>query len=102
MGRPAHRRSAGHRPRSNRDKPLSGRPDPEFETLSLRLVSTHESALLDLDRLGSRFCLIVFDECHHLPGPAYGLSATYTIAPLRLGLTAPPVRREMAYTHLDI
>ncbi len=30
-------------------------------------VTTYDSAYLNMDRLGNRFGLIVFDECHHLP-----------------------------------
>ena len=54
-----------------------------------------------MERLGHRFGLIVFDECHHLPGPTYGLAATSAIAPFRLGLTATPERADNAHTHLD-
>ena len=54
-----------------------------------------------MDRLGNRFGFIVFDECHHLPGPTYGLAATCAIAPYRLGLTATPERADNAHTHLD-
>ena len=54
-----------------------------------------------MDRLGNRFGFIVFDECHHLPGPTYGLAATCAIAPFRLGLTATPERADNAHTHLD-
>ncbi len=36
-------------------------------------VTTYDSAYLNMDRLGNRFGFIVFDECHHLPGPTYGL-----------------------------
>ena len=56
---------------------------------------------MNMDRLGHRFGLIVFDECHHLPGPTYGLSAISAIAPFRLGLTATPERADNAHTHLD-
>jgi superfamily II DNA or RNA helicase len=64
-------------------------------------VTTYDSAYLNMDRLGNRFGLIVFDECHHLPGPTYGLAATCAIAPFRLGLTATPERADMAHMHLD-
>jgi superfamily II DNA or RNA helicase len=64
-------------------------------------VTTYDSAYLNMERLGNRFGLIVFDECHHLPGPTYGLSATSAIAPFRLGLTATPERADNAHTHLD-
>jgi superfamily II DNA or RNA helicase len=64
-------------------------------------VTTYDSAYLNMERLGNRFGLIVFDECHHLPGPTYGLAATCAIAPFRLGLTATPERADNAHTHLD-
>lgn len=64
-------------------------------------VTTYDSAYLNLDRLGNRFGLIVFDECHHLPGPTYGLAATCAIAPFRLGLTATPERADMGHERLD-
>jgi superfamily II DNA or RNA helicase len=64
-------------------------------------VTTYDSAYLNMERLGNRFGLIVFDECHHLPGPTYGLAATCAIAPYRLGLTATPERADNAHTHLD-
>jgi superfamily II DNA or RNA helicase len=64
-------------------------------------VTTYDSAYLNMDRLGNKFGLIVFDECHHLPGPTYGLAAICAIAPFRLGLTATPERADNAHTHLD-
>ena len=64
-------------------------------------VTTYDSAYLNMERLGNRFGFIVFDECHHLPGPTYGLAATCAIAPFRLGLTATPERADNAHTHLD-
>jgi superfamily II DNA or RNA helicase len=64
-------------------------------------VTTYDSAYMNLDRLGNKFGLIVFDECHHLPGPTYGLAATGAIAPFRLGLTATPERADNAHTQLD-
>ncbi|WP_337174827.1 DEAD/DEAH box helicase family protein [Paludisphaera sp.] len=64
-------------------------------------VTTYDSAYINMERLGDRFGLIVFDECHHLPGATYGLSAICSIAPFRLGLTATPERADNAHTHLD-
>lgn len=55
-------------------------------------VTTYESAYIHMDRLGDRFGLIVFDECHHLPGPAFSDAARMSAAPWRLGLTATPDR----------
>lgn len=64
-------------------------------------VTTYDSAYMNMDRIGRKFGLIVFDECHHLPGPTYGLAATCAIAPYRLGLTATPERADNAHTQLD-
>lgn len=57
-------------------------------------VTTYDSAHIHLDRWGNRFGLLVFDECHHLPGPSYMASALGAIAPYRLGLTATPERTD--------
>ncbi|MBL8783602.1 MAG: DEAD/DEAH box helicase family protein [Deltaproteobacteria bacterium] len=55
-------------------------------------VTTYDSAHIHLERLADRFGLVVFDECHHLPSPAYSQTAEGMIAPFRLGLTATPER----------
>jgi superfamily II DNA or RNA helicase len=57
-------------------------------------VTTYDSAYIHLDRWGNRFGLLVFDECHHLPGPTYLTAALGSIAPYRLGLTATPERAD--------
>jgi superfamily II DNA or RNA helicase len=57
-------------------------------------VTTYDSAYLHMEHLGARFGLVVFDECHHLPGPTYSLSARLCLAPFRLGLTATPERAD--------
>jgi superfamily II DNA or RNA helicase len=57
-------------------------------------VTTYDSAYIYLERWGNRFGLVVFDECHHLPGPTYLIAATGSIAPFRLGLTATPERAD--------
>jgi len=64
-------------------------------------VTTYDSAYQNMARLGNRFGLLVFDECHHLPGPTYGMAAIESIAPFRLGLTATPERSDNAHTQLD-
>lgn len=66
-------------------------------------VTTYDSAYLHMEHLGARFGMLVFDECHHLPGASYGLSARLSLAPFRLGLTATPERsdgREVELTEL--
>lgn len=57
-------------------------------------ITTYASAFRFMERLGARFGLIVFDECHHLPGNVYRDAATLAIAPFRLGLTATPDRAD--------
>lgn len=51
-------------------------------------VTTYDSAHIYLERWSNRFCLLIFDECHHLPGPTYSMIAIGALAPYRLGLTA--------------
>ena len=57
-------------------------------------VATYDSAFLHAERLGNRFGLVVFDECHHLPSESYAFAARACIAPYRLGLTATPERAD--------
>ncbi|MBX3202297.1 MAG: DEAD/DEAH box helicase [Labilithrix sp.] len=64
-------------------------------------VTTYDSAYLHMEHLGSRFGLVVFDECHHLPSPTYALAARLSIAPFRLGLTATPERADGLDAALD-
>ena len=51
-------------------------------------VSTYDSALLNIEFIGSRFALLIADECHHLPSAENRLCAAMAIAPFRLGLSA--------------
>src|SRR4051812_7771526 len=57
-------------------------------------VTTYDSAYIHLERWGNRFGLLVFDECHHLPGPTYMAAAVGSLAPFRLGFTATPERAD--------
>ena len=57
-------------------------------------VTTYDSAYIHMERFGNRFGLLVFDECHHLPGPTYATAAELSLAPFRLGLTATPERED--------
>ncbi len=64
-------------------------------------VTTYDSAYLHMENLGARFGLLVFDECHHLPGPTYAMAARLSLAPFRLGLTATPLRSDGREGALD-
>lgn len=64
-------------------------------------ATTYDSACIHMDRLGDKFGLIIFDECHHLPGPIRRDAARMSAAPRRLGLTATPERTDGKHTDLD-
>ena len=72
----------------------------EHHTSSLT-VSTYDSAQIHVEHEGHAFGLIIFDECHHLPGPSYRWIAKMAVAPYRLGLTATPERSDGGEALLD-
>jgi superfamily II DNA or RNA helicase len=55
-------------------------------------ISTYDSAQIHMEHEGNAFGFVIFDECHHLPGPSYRWIAKMAIAPYRLGLSATPER----------
>lgn len=57
-------------------------------------VTTYASAYIHLERWANRYGLVIFDECHHLPGASYMEAAHAGLAPFRLGLTATPERAD--------
>lgn len=57
-------------------------------------VATYDSAAIHIERLGDKFGLLIFDECHHLPAPQYQSIALGAIAPFRLGLSATVARSD--------
>lgn len=63
-------------------------------------VITYESAARH-PRLLTRFGLLIADEVHHLPAPAYRRIAESAVAPYRLGLTATPERADAGHLVLD-
>lgn len=65
-------------------------------------ITTYDSAYLHMENLGSRFGLVIFDECHHLPGDAFSLAARCCLAPFRLGLTATPERADGRHSELEL
>jgi len=77
-----------------------GGGDYDFQDIT---VTTYDSAAIKIEQWGNKFGFLVFDECHHLPGPTYSLAAIGSLAPFRLGLTATPERAdggEMIYPGL--
>jgi superfamily II DNA or RNA helicase len=74
--------------------------DNEFRVEAVS-VTTYDSAYIHMDRLGNRFALIIFDECHHLPAPVRCDAARMSAAPLRLGLSATPDRSDGRHVDLD-
>jgi superfamily II DNA or RNA helicase len=64
-------------------------------------VTTYDSAWIHMERLGAKFALIIFDECHHLPGEVRRDAARMCAAPLRLGLTATHQRSDGRHVDLD-
>ncbi|TWT73155.1 DEAD/DEAH box helicase [Allorhodopirellula solitaria] len=64
-------------------------------------VTTYDSAAMHMPRLGNQFQLILFDECHHLPGAMRQDAARMSAAPFRMGLTATPDRRDGNHALLD-
>lgn len=65
-----------------------------YSDLQPLTVATYDSALLHVQSKGNRFGLLVFDECHHLPGEQTQYVALASVAPYRLGLTATPERSD--------
>lgn len=64
-------------------------------------ITTYDSAYIHIERIGNLFGLVIFDECHHLPGETYSLAANFCLAPFRLGLSATPERADGLHYMLD-
>lgn len=64
-------------------------------------VTTYDSACIHMEKFGNRFALVVFDECHHLPGAVRRDAALMSPAPCRLGLTATPERSDGRHDDLS-
>lgn len=64
-------------------------------------VSTYDSAVLNMEFLGNKFGLAIYDECHHLPGEINRKSASMCLAPYRLGLSATPEREDGAFEIME-
>ena len=78
-----------------------GRVGGGEHTIEDLTVTTYDSAVIHLEKLGNRFGMVVFDEVHHLPGPTYSLAAEGMIAPFRLGLTATLERPDGAHEGIE-
>lgn len=69
------------------------------EVLSLT-ITTYDSAARQIERLGNRFGMLLFDEVHHLPSEFYRCIAEFSLAPYRLGLTATLERADSRHLEL--
>lgn len=65
------------------------------------LIATYDSAAIYAEKLGNRYGLLVFDECHHLPSDFTRTIAEYSLAPYRLGLTATMERSDGKHEDLS-
>src|ERR687886_887813 len=65
-----------------------------FFELGALTVTTYASAFRFMERLGDRFGLFIYDECHPLPSGSHRYAAEFALAPFRLGLTATPERTD--------
>jgi superfamily II DNA or RNA helicase len=65
------------------------------------LISTYDSAAIQIESLGDLYGLLICDECHHLPTDFYRVVAEYSIAPYRLGLSATPERSDGKHQDLE-
>ena len=72
-----------------------------YYEVNLLTVTTYPSAVNHMDRLGNRWGLLLFDECHHLPGPLYSHAAEMAIAPYRLAFTATLERQDGRHALLE-
>ncbi len=66
------------------------------------LISTYDSAAIQIESLGDLYGLLICDECHHLPTDFYRVVAEYSIAPYRLGLSATPERSDGKHQDLEL
>lgn len=55
-------------------------------------LSTYDSAVLHVERLGAYWPMLIFDECHHLSSESAQLFCEKSAAIYRLGLSATPFR----------
>ena len=64
-------------------------------------VTTYDSACIHMEKFGNQFAMLVFDECHHLPGDVRRDAARMSAAPLRMGLTATLQRSDGRHADLE-
>jgi superfamily II DNA or RNA helicase len=72
-----------------------------YYEVNLLTVTTYPSAVNTMERLGNQWGLLIFDECHHLPGEMYSHAAQMAIAPYRLALTATLERQDGRHEILE-
>lgn len=64
------------------------------KTLEAITISTYDSAYINVENLGNKFKLLIFDEVHHLPSEGYRHIAEMCASPYRMGLTATYKRED--------
>lgn len=64
-------------------------------------VTTYDSACIHMEQFGDQFALLIFDECHHLPGEVRRDAARMSAAPMRMGLTATLERSDGRHADLE-
>jgi len=64
-------------------------------------VMTYDSAYINAEVIGTRFGLIIADECHHAVSESYRRVFMLSIAKYRLGLTATPFRSDGLHKMYD-
>ncbi len=72
----------------------AGRIGGGYDELKGITVITYDSAYTQLEKIGNKFGLVIFDEVHHLPSEGYSIIAQGLASPYRLGLTATPERSD--------
>jgi len=57
-------------------------------------IATYQSGVRHIEKISSRFWLVIYDECHHIPARTFRKIAMNMLAPYRMALSATPKRRD--------
>ena len=86
-----------HTDTNKASKNIVGKLGGGQDDLQAITIATYDSAYIRASALGNQFKLVIFDEVHHLPAPAYRSIAEQLVAPYRLGLTATIEREDQLH-----